>query len=285
MKKGAKIGCFFIVVLLLAAGVAGFFRGWVQFAVGIDEVGVLVSKTGGVKETPIEKGHFQWRWELLLPTNARLLKFPTAAIDYHKTIHGALPSADIYSLQIQQMPDFSYDFDFDLALQLEPDELVALVKAGTVASEEDIASYLDKSADRIASLTAQFLIAESEKTQGALLTALSTEQLVAGIHTVAGEAGAELTDIAICSIFVRSARVPDMELYNRAKATYDGFQSLVDDELSKLARKQAEAIVSDNRAVNKLTKIGEVLKNYPELSDVLKSSDTAAVLKVLDSLQ
>ena len=284
MKKGAKIGFPLLVLAVVVVAGAGFWRGWVQFSVGIDECGVLVSKTGGVYQKPVEKGGFLWRWEPLLPTNARLLTFSMQSCDFRKTVRGSLPSADIYSLQIQQQPDFSYEFDFDIALQLEGDGLVALVESGAVTKAEDVQPYLEQGADRIAALAAQFLLAESAKNPAALLTAFSTEQIVAGMDALGGGEGA-LAGVAIRSIFVRTARVPDRALYDTARATFDGFQELVNGELAALARKQAEAIVSDNRAVNRLTKIGETLKKYPELSDVLKNSDTAALLKSLDALQ
>lgn len=314
MKK-AKIG-WVVLILLFAAAAFGFWRGWVQFSVGIDECGVLVSKTGGVYSHPIVQGHFLWRWEPLLPTNARLLTFSTQSVRFERHVRGALPSADLYSLQIRQAPDFTYEFAFDIDLQLTPESLVALVRERRVRSHEELSDYLERGADRIAALSAQFLLAESARAPLIPLSALATEQIAAGIKATAVDDAARvlgdtmadtrersdedgtdmvaqdddmgilsLDGIQLRGIAVRMARVPDFDLYDRAKATYDGFQSLVDDELATLARRQAESIVSDNRAVNRLTKIGETLKKYPELSDVLKNGDTAAALRALDTLQ
>lgn len=279
MKKGKKIGFVLLILFILGGSGFCFWRGWLQFAVGIDECGVLLSKTGGVFEKPITKGYFLWRWEPLLPTNTRLLTFPMQSEVYHRTMTGELPSATLYGLQIQHATDFAYEFNFDIALQIKPDAIVSLVKENKIQSEENMHAYLEQSADRIAVLTAQFLLAESLKNPQMPLTAFSTEQLISGI----GSAG--LDGVEIRNLFVKAAKVPDVELYNKAKDSYDGFQNTVNEELRALARKQAESIVADNRAVNKLTKIGETLKKYPELADVLKNSDTAAVLKALDMLQ
>lgn len=277
MKKGLKIIAVILFFLVVAAGGYCFWRGWVQFLVPTDSCGIMISKTGGVYEKPIEKGRFVWRWEPLLPTNARVQVFSMQSQSFRKTVQGSLPSAEIYSLQIQQAPDFSYRFDFAIDLQVSPDELVALVKTGVIQTPADLQPYLERTAERVAALVSRYLMQKTEKEPQTLLTSYGTEQILSGIKS---DFSADA--VLVRGITVLSAKVPDVELYEKAKATFDGFQKLVDTELASLARKQAEAIVSDNRAVNKLTKIGETLKKYPELSDVLKNSDTAAVLKALD---
>ncbi len=280
MKRGKKIGVTVLVLLFIAASGFCFWRGWIQFSVPTDACGIMVSKTGGVFQTPIQKGHFFWRWEPLLPTNTKLFVFSMRSEHFHKSIQGALPSADLYSLQIQQEPDFSYSFAYDISLQLKPDELITLVSSQKIQDTSDITTYLEHTADRIAALTTQFLLNESALHNTALLTAYSTEQILAGIKNLG-----DIQGISIRDITVSKAHIPDITLYNTAKNTFDHFQRLVDTELAALAKKQADSIVSDNRAINKLTKIGETLKKYPELSEVLKNGDTVSVLKALDTLR
>ena len=64
------------IVVLLIAGAAVFFVGWMQLAVKPGTCGIMTSKTGGLYEVPIETGLFQWKWERLLPTNVTLKAFP-----------------------------------------------------------------------------------------------------------------------------------------------------------------------------------------------------------------
>jgi len=277
MKKGFKKG-FFLVVFLAAAGFV-FYRGWLQFAVSTDECGVMVSKTSGVCSSVIERGVFLWRWEPLIPTNVKILRFSRLSKNQTQTVEGSLPSADVYSLQIQQNPDFSYRFQIDLSLQVASEKLVDFVSQGRINSQADVDSYLDQCSDRLASEIASFVIDEAQKNPAFLASSLSTEDIVRGVN-----AQSLFPDLEIRSIFIKDAKIPDLALYERAKKTFEGFQTLVDKELASLARRHAESILNDNRAVNKLTKIGEALKKYPEVSEILKNADAAAILKSMDTL-
>ncbi|MCR5724558.1 MAG: hypothetical protein K6G80_05680 [Treponema sp.] len=279
MKKNAGI-CFTVIfVLLLAAAGFLFFRGWVQFSVGVDECGVLVSKTGGVYKMPVEKGRFVWRWEPLLPTNATLLRFSKQNWHCTKRVSGALPSAEIYSLQIQQNPDFTYSFDFDIALQLRAEELVDLVESGAIQHQDDIEPYFDKCAQTLAEHAARYIISASNAKDEFPLPVFSSDEIVSAVS------GAAYKGVQVHAIFVTASKIPDLNIYETAKNTFETFASQVNTELAGLARRQAELIVSDNRAVNKLVKVGETLKNYPELAEVLKNSDAALLLKSLETVR
>lgn len=277
MKKSIKRG-FFLVLIMAAAGFV-FYRGYLQFAVSADECGVLVSKTGGVCPSVIQRGFFLWRWEPLIPSNAKILRFSTLSKTVSQVVDGSLPSADIYSLQIQQNPDFTYHFKIDFGLQVPPEKLVSFVQEGKINSQTELDSYLEQSADRIASDIVTFVIAEAQKNPAFFVSSLSESVLLEGI-----KASSRYPNIEIRSVFVKEAKIPDIELYERAKKTFDGFQVLVDKELASLARRHAESILNDNRAVNKLTKIGEALKKYPEVTEILKNADAAAILKSMDTL-
>ena len=76
-----------------------------------------------------------------------------------------------------------------------------------------------------------------------------------------------------------------MELYNLARESVKKFQLKVDDELLLEAKEQAEKILSDERSVKKLAKIGQMLKDFPELNSLLSNGNTAEVLKALNELK
>lgn len=275
MKKIARTVFITLLVLLLAGG-AAFYVGWVQFKVKTDECGVLVSKTSGVYPHIIEKGAFCWRWEPLLPTNAKLLTFQIKSRTYHKQVRGSLPSAEVYSAQVKNAPDFAYAFDLDIALKMQKDALLAKVADSEITTTEEVEAYLDHTADRLAERVAEYFIAESAADPTKIVTSRSTEQILAGLGATAFD-GVEVT-----SLFVKDAKIPDAELYNRAKQTYMTFQDYVDEALTKSAQHQADTILSDNRAVSRLTQIGETLKKYPELSEILKNGDSADFIKSLN---
>ena len=276
MKKIAR-HIFITLPVLLVAGGAAFYFGWVQFKVKTDECGVLVSKTSGVYPQVIEKGTFCWRWEPLLPTNATLLTFQVKSRTYSKKVRGILPSAEVYSAQVKNAPDFAYAFDLELSLRMKKDALLAKASDAEITTGEELEAYLNHTADRLAELVAEYFIAESASDPTKIATARSTEQILAGIGSTDA-----LTGIEVTSIFVKDATIPDAELYERAKKTYMTFQDYVDEALTKSAQHQADTILSDNRAVSRLTQIGETLKKYPELSEILKNGDSADFIKSLN---
>lgn len=85
MKGKAKkaLPCL-ILLLLFAAGV--FFIGYGNLKVGVDEIGVVSSKTGGTNKTCIENGVFYWSPAFLLPTNVLIKKFSLAPVVYNKNV-------------------------------------------------------------------------------------------------------------------------------------------------------------------------------------------------------
>lgn len=275
MRKGNHV--FFTVLVLMLIGGAVFYFGWVQFKIKTDECGVFVSKTSGVYPRIIEKGTFCWRWEPLLPTNARLLTFRLVPHTYHTAVRGALPSAEVYSAQVKSAPDFAYAFDIDIALRMKKDALLEKAGAAEITTDEELETYLHQAADRIAELVAAYLIAESAADPTGIATSRSTGQILAGIGT-----DDALDGIEVVSIVVKNAKIPDAELYARAKRTYMTFQDYVDEALISSAQHQADTILSDNRAVSRLTQIGETLKKYPELSEILRNGDSADFIKSLN---
>ena len=278
MKKILK-KIFITLLFLILAGGAAFYFGWVQFKVDTDSYGVLISKTSGVHPVVIEKGIFCWRWEPLIPTNAKLLTFKVKPQTFNKSVSGTLPSAEVYAAQIKGTPDFAYYFDFAITLSLAKSSLPKKAGASEITSESDVNACLDRTADRIAEKVAQYLIAESARDPAAIALNRDTDQLISAI----GLSDESLDGAEVSGIFIKDAKIPDITLYNRAKQTYLSFQDYVDEALTKSAQHQADTILSDNRAVSRLTQIGETLKKYPDLAEILKSGDSADFIKSLNA--
>ena len=278
MKKMLK-KLFATMIVLILAGGAAFYFGWVQFKVNTDECGVLISKTSGVYPQIIEKGVFCWRWEPLLPTNAKLLTFSLKPQSFKKSIHGSLPSAGVYATQIKGTPDFAYQFDFDFSLKLKKDALLKRAGDAYLSTDADLTEFLNQTADRLSEQIAQYLIAESAKDPAAIAVNRDTDQILSGIGISSGA----LDGVEVVSVFIKDAKIPDLNLYNRAKQTYMTFQDYVDEALTKSAQHQADTILSDNRAVSRLTQIGETLKKYPDLAQILKNGDSADFIKSLNA--
>ena len=91
--------------------------------------------------------------------------------------------------------------------------------------------------------------------------------------------------IDVKDVVLKKAKIPDVRLYKIARKSYEKFQDMVDALLGEAAKEQAQKILADERSVNRLTKIGEVLKKYPDLNNLLSNGGSADVLKALNNLE
>ena len=76
-----------------------------------------------------------------------------------------------------------------------------------------------------------------------------------------------------------------MNLYGLAKSSYENFQHQVEQKLAEYADQYAKKIMEDENSLKRLSKIGEILKTYPELNSLLSNSSSSEVLKALNELK
>ena len=213
---GKKIRIFFVcfIILVLFSG-ALFFIGWTQFRVKADTAGVLVSKTGGVNENVIEGGEFSWHWEFLLPTNAQLRLFSTKPVLVEKRISGELPSGSVYAGLYKNSPDFSYNFDFLISAAVSKDSLPSLVKDGSLTDQDSLEKYINYAADDFIRSAVQKLISLPGQSSVFLPETIDYDSLFKDIAVSSKYPGIEIR-----SVSVRNVRIPDCELYQKARDVY-----------------------------------------------------------------
>ena len=131
-----------VIVLLAGAGLV-FFFGWTQFSIPAGKYGVMLSKSGGYYQKVITPGQLTWRWERLIPTNARIFVFDLAPRQVHYTAEGALPSADQYSKVLNIKDNFSWSFSVDALVTLKPEYLVAAVTKNGLQTQEGLETAID----------------------------------------------------------------------------------------------------------------------------------------------
>ena len=139
MKK--FLACVFILAVF--SGLV-FYFGWTQFRVKPDTIGIVVSKTSGIDEKPVQNGEFAWHWQFLLPTNAILKTFHIKPVDSIKTINGTLPSGDAYAAIYGAEGLFDYSFTFDISLTVSPQAIVELMELNKITDDSDLATYLER---------------------------------------------------------------------------------------------------------------------------------------------
>lgn len=268
-------------ILIIFAG-AVFFIGWGQFAVPAGSYGVMVSKTSGISQKTIVPGEFCWFWERLLPTNTSMRIFSIIPVTRTTTISGELPSADIYSPMLEGSPNFSYKFSVQTELMMKNNYLPNFVRRTDAKENEQLQEYLNQQGDLIAQEVIQYILSKSlDNANNLMLLATDTEELKAGIN-----ADSKFKDLEISNITVKTAQMPDTELYNIAKASYAEFQAKVKQSLAELTKNQSTITANDYLQIERFARWGKILQEYPILIDFLAVSrdDASKAIGALDSL-
>ena len=237
----------------------------------------MASKTGGFYDTPIQAGKFVWKWERLLPTNVTLRSFSTANYVSKQTITGTLPSGSIYSKQLKDNPDFSYRADFTVTLRMTPEQIFSQVRQYDWDTQAQIDSYLDTRAAAVAKKVMSYFIMKKENDLAFSTNAVTDEEL----KSIVAENNEDFNTVTIVSVRVDSAKVPDLKMYNTAKAMYEAYEQEVSKLILKAAESQASVIVDDNRSIEHLEKVGQLLQKYPQLEGIFKTGDAAAIINAL----
>lgn len=275
MKK-RSVGCSFIILLIAAAAV--FFAGWVQFQVRSDEIGILVSKTGGVNDTPIARGTFSWRWEKIIPTNAKIRKFKIKPEIISEIVKGELPSAKIYSKLVKDEPDFSYYAKITLTVGITEEGLVNYVKTQDLKNNEELTQVLRQKSQIGAKKVTEYLLDNYSKNSLFVPSAVSSEEIA---HIFSNDPDFKYIDVKNAQ--VADVRFPDLEMYRKAKKIYDGYNETLEASIKKQAELNAKNILDESRSMQQLEKFGEVLKKYPDLKSLFENNDPTTVLNALKS--
>ena len=90
----------------------------------------------------------------------------------------------------------------------------------------------------------------------------------------------------IQSVTLKKFSVPDIALYKKAAASYEEYAKALSDAAAKNAQKEAEESSRFKATMQKMESLGETLKKYPELSDMIKNSDNInKTLQTIDSIE
>ena len=95
----------------------------------------------------------------------------------------------------------------------------------------------------------------------------------------------EFEGIAFSMIEVSDCRIPDIEVYNKAKKSYDDFLAMLNLKLEQYADKNAFSYLEMDKTFKQFEKIGELMKVYPHLQDMFKSGDAAAIISAFKNNQ
>lgn len=199
--------CLFI--LLVFSGFV-FYIGWTQRKVDPDKYGVVVSKTNGVNEKVVIPGEFNWHWQFLLPTNAKIKQFSIKPVTIKKTIKGELPSGELYTSIYNSNDNFSYYFDFEVSVTVAPQALINLMKQNIISDDEDLQKYLELSASSIAQLCADYYLNRAKEFPELSFESYRREDIIRNIQYYR-----DYPEVEVAGIALTASKIPDFKLYTK----------------------------------------------------------------------
>lgn len=275
MKKSTKF-LFKIIILLAAAGTV-FTAGWMNLFVAADEYAVMISKTSGINDEVISSDSFCWKWQHVIPTNVTLVSFKSENKTFRNTISGSLPSAQIFSTHLGNGADFSYRADIDLTLSIKPQAVLELYRKGSVTSSESLNEYL-KAKATLASEKLSSTYFDEKAVHTMFEASVLEDKELSRILS-----GAEFSDLNFVRAQFKNVRIPDYEMYLKAKDSYDTYIASLTQELKSKSSLRAEEILDDDRIISRLERFAQLTQKYPEFSDIVKSQEFSQIIDALSA--
>ena len=273
-----------VIVLLAGAGLV-FFFGWTQFSIPAGKYGVMLSKSGGYYQKVITPGQLTWRWERLIPTNARIFVFDLAPRQVHYTAEGALPSADQYSKVLNIKDNFSWSFSIDALVTLKPEYLVAAVTKNGLQTQEGLETAIDSGIQAALQTLMYRYVSEL------LDNPYEYQQVKTDYHALSEKIKSELSKIIgpeflIEDITLSKIVIPDIHTYKLAEQSYNLYEQQREMLLAETAAKEAQYAASEQFQIDRLTKWGDFLAKYPHIIELIAvaQQDSKAALNALKSI-
>ncbi|UTC63123.1 hypothetical protein E4O05_04290 [Treponema sp. OMZ 787] len=285
MKKRTSFLIWFFILIIL--GGTAFFFGWMQFSVPAGSYGVMLSKSGGYHDKLVIPGEFMWRWERLVPTNSKLLTFSLNPIEVEYKSDGQLPSADKFSVVMEQKHDFTWKLGIRVSASVRPESLIPLVKNASIKTQSGLDDFVEnkvrEGAEKAANQFIEFFLsnpAEYEKVKfqyGAF-----SEKIQASLKKdLGGEI--EIISAELSSDFV----IPDLKLYTVIRDAYAEYERQQTKAFTDMMIQEGKSAAALKFRMNDMKEWGELLKQYPQLIDFLAvaRSDASETLKALRELK
>jgi len=273
-KKRNPVGSLISFLLFIIAAGALFYFGWVQFELPENTYAVLFSKTGGYDSQILEPAKFNWKWERILPTNSKLIKFHIENRSIILEYKGELPSSELYSSITPQNPDFSYNITFSINYRLDENSLPRLLSDGLIDNNNLEGFY--------STIESEFIqIMKNRSTDFFIQNLTIDSNAYSDLESIIRE---KLKDryqfINIGNLTIQYISFPDLQLYDKTREIY--FQILDKRKETEIASEQwaIESKINLDTKLEILTKYGELLTKYPILVDYFALDPGSQVLDI-----
>ena len=245
----------------------------------------MLSKSGGYYQKVITPGQLTWRWERLIPTNARIFVFDLAPRQVHYTAEGALPSADQYSKVLNIKDNFSWSFSVDALVTLKTEYLVAAVTKNGLQTQEGLETAIDSGVQAALQTLMYRYVSEL------LDNPYEYQQVKTDYHALSEKIKSELSktigpEFLIEDITLSKIVIPDIHTYKLAEQSYNLYEQQREMLLAETAAKEAQYAASEQFQIDRLTKWGDFLAKYPHIIELIAvaQQDSKAALNALKSI-
>jgi hypothetical protein len=249
--------------ILVAAGLA-FFFGWAHIGVPPDSVGVVRSKTHGTDPRPIKPGEFRWLWYKLIPTNAKTAVFRLNTVYRDFSAGNYLPSGQVYSAFSGIEGNFSWKISAVLSFNLRPEALISPVTVHNICTQEELAVYERDIAGQIEAFIMRHL-ALGGTFASQFETLLKNGESPELNREIAGQFPA----VTNFSLRVKSADIPDFDLYRQVKGLYDDYIAGQKEYISENLEGKVKNRIESALRLDELERYGVLLTKYPVLLEYL----------------
>lgn len=270
------------LIILIIAGAAVFFLGWVQFHVDDDEYVVLFSKTQGWEQDTVYPGTFVWRWEGIFPTMLSRYHFPRRIISLEAEHSGRLPAAQLYGELMPREPSFAYSLESSLSFELKPDMLPRLAEESGLRPE-GVDAYTAQLQSAIEGKFSQYIariVQESAPPADAGESDESVQSTDSDLGEILLESGEiqkklseqireDIPEINLIRFRIHRLELPDMELYAAARERYRSISSAENSAREQAAGEIARIQLISQARKESLEELGNLLDSHPSLMDYL----------------
>lgn len=250
-----------ILILLILAGGAGFYFGWINIEPGT--FGIAHSTIAGTINYPIESGRLNWVWQKLIPKSFHLYiieKEPYAInIDASFPLPGSEELKEFGSFSLKVKVAIQYSIDFDTAkVLLENGILVGVndfFRDGFYTQiDETASSFILENMVRYSLFTESFNYSALEDLK---------EMLKENVYTYAGSY--RLKSVKANITF---REIPQIQTYKKALNRYFEYMETMALLKEKDLKREAEYQMKqkeDDVEIIRLRKYGELISQYPDL--------------------
>jgi hypothetical protein len=263
-------------------GVAGtiFVAGWIQILLPPATYAVLFSKTGAYDSRVIAPGTFAWRWERVIPGNVTMYFFAVRPTTVATPIRGELPSAQTVASVLPGNADFGYQATVTVAFAVRPEALPQLVAMEGLLPES-LPGWTQAKGEAIA--RAAFELVQRADLAGALPNLAAVEA------RVAAALAEHFPAVEIREVRFADLRLPDLELYQRARRAYLALLEARHEarraaalNLARERERGVAAAEARREALQVLREYGRVLKEFPILIQFLALQSDAGRAAFID---